>query len=604
MIKSKHRYNSVKDSIESDRNSGFKNTAYAVAELIDNSIQAGLRAKHKVSTVDLIVVSEKISVGGKNLDRISNIIVSDKAEGMNEDTLGMALSKGKSKNKSEKGFGKMGRYGFGLYMSSISQCKKTEVFTWQKDVMLKSWLDIDEIIESDDDSTEYVPVQKIEKLPEDLNNLISYKKNSVGTIVRWSKLDNSNWKTGKGLFKNLENEIGRMYRYFINDGTVKISYKHYKKIGNKFNLEEENEVRANDPLYLMTNTTCPEPWNKKAGFVEAEPEIITFNINGEKKEIKLKFAISKEAFRGIEESNGSKPHGKHAANNVGVSIIRSGRELELSGSWDNPSDPRERWVGAEIHFEGEKEIDNLLRVTNNKQYARALHYIEVKKKADDLEMTIPAYLTFLQETDFEKYLSTDISQKIKKRINTLTNTIREWRKQNGKDKPVSGSAEDITSKARENRTKKTEADKENELVDKKKKLEIMVERLTAGGMENDEAVVFAKMNIERNITTMFTSESIHSSPTFFDIRIIEGQYQIIINKEHPAYLDFFNLIEKESDNKSVDEPSSDRAIKLMLSSWASLEDEASSNEAEYANHLKDIRLRWGQIFRDLLTKKN
>ena len=42
----------------------------------------------------------------------------------------------------------------------------------------------------------------------------------------------------------------------------------------------------------------------------------------------------------------------------------------------------------------------------------------------------------------------------------------------------------------------------------------------------------------------------------------------------------------------------------MLSSWASLEDEASSNEAEYANHLKDIRLRWGQIFRDLLTKKN
>ena len=194
--------------------------------------------------------------------------------------------------------------------------------------------------------------------------------------------------------------------------------------------------------------------------------------------------------------------------------------------------------------------------------------------------------------------------KAQKRINTLTNTIREWRKQNGKDKPVSGSAEDITSKARENRTKKTEADKENELVDKKKKLEIMVERLTAGGMENNEAVAFATMNIERNITTMFTSESIHSSPTFFDIRIIEGQYQIIINKEHPAYLDFFNLIEKESDNKSVDEPSSDRAIKLMLSSWASLEDEASSNEAEYANHLKDIRLRWGQIFRDLLTKKN
>ena len=146
--------------------------------------------------------------------------------------------------------------------------------------------------------------------------------------------------------------------------------------------------------------------------------------------------------------------------------------------------------------------------------------------------------------------------------------------------------------------------KKNETLDKTKKLEIMIERLTAGGMDQETAVSFAKMNIERNISTIITSEPISSSPVFFDIRIVEGQYQIIINKEHPAYLDFFNIVEKESDNKSVDEPSSDRAIKLMLSSWASLEDEAASNQDEYASYLKDIRLRWGQIFRDLLIKKN
>ena len=98
MTKTKHRYSSVKDSIDSDRNSGFKNTAYAVAELIDNSIQAGFRAKQKICSVDLIVVTEKTSINGKNIDRISNIIVSDNAEGMDEDTLGIALSKRKSIN--------------------------------------------------------------------------------------------------------------------------------------------------------------------------------------------------------------------------------------------------------------------------------------------------------------------------------------------------------------------------------------------------------------------------------------------------------------------------------------------------------------------------
>ena len=130
----------------------------------------------------------------------------------------------------------------------------------------------------------------------------------------------------------------------------------------------------------------------------------------------------------------------------------------------------------------------------------------------------------------------------------------------------------------------------------------MMERLIASGMDQNTAKDMAKISIDRNINTVITSEEI-SSPIFFDIRFKEGQYQIIINKKHPAYLDFFNLLERESDGKSIDEPSSDRAIKLMLAAWASLKDESLSDESEYSNYLQDIELRWGQIFRDLLTSK-
>ena len=128
----------------------------------------------------------------------------------------------------------------------------------------------------------------------------------------------------------------------------------------------------------------------------------------------------------------------------------------------------------------------------------------------------------------------------------------------------------------------------------------MMERLIASGIDEKTAQEMATISIDRNISTIITSEEI-SSPIFFDIRFKEGQYQIIINKKHPAYLDFFNLLEKENDGKSVDEPSSDRAIKLMLAAWAALEDESSSNNSEYSNQLQDIKLRWGQIFRDLLV---
>ena len=84
MIKNKHKYNTVKNTIISDRNSGFKNTAYAVAELIDNSIQSAFRLNQKNCEVLLMVVGGKQIIWNKNYDRISEIHVFDEAEGMDE----------------------------------------------------------------------------------------------------------------------------------------------------------------------------------------------------------------------------------------------------------------------------------------------------------------------------------------------------------------------------------------------------------------------------------------------------------------------------------------------------------------------------------------
>ena len=118
---------------------------------------------------------------------------------MDEEVLGEALSKGKSKNKNDIGFGRMGRYGFGFYMSSISQCRKTEIHSWQKNNFLKSWLDIDEIIESQDE-IEYVPVEKLDSLPKEIKAILPKKINENGTIVSWKNLDFTKWKTAEGLF--------------------------------------------------------------------------------------------------------------------------------------------------------------------------------------------------------------------------------------------------------------------------------------------------------------------------------------------------------------------------------------------------------------------
>jgi len=597
MNKIKHKYNTVKNTILSDRRNGFKNTAYAVAELIDNSIQSAFRLKHKKTEVTLIIVEEKFSISGKNYDRISEIHVFDEAEGMDQETLGKALSKGQSENKNDVGYGRMGRYGFGLYMSSISQCKRTEIHTWQNKRYLKSWLDIDEIVNSEEE-IEYVPVQEIEDLPKNIKDIIPKTFEKNGTVVSWTNLDLTKWKTATGLFKNVEDEIGRIYRYFINDGSVQIKFKFFKKTGGNYKLVEENFVRPNDPLYLMKNTTCPNPWSKKAGFVESRPEKLHVNLNGNKHEILIKFAIATEEFRGKEKPAGSEPHGKHALRNNGVSIIRSGRELEVNKSWNNPSESRWRWANAEIHFDGIKEMDDFFQVKPNKTGAENIYYRDIKKIISDYEMTEPAYMNYLQETNQEEYVATKISNKIKERLDDMIETIKEYRSK--KSIPIGGTPEDTTSKYRNKRKNKTQQDKEKEKATKAQRIKAMQDRLVASGMSEDEAMNFAKASIDRDISTIITSEKI-SSPYFFDVRFNEGQYQIIINKSHPAYLEFFNLLEKESEGRSFEEPSSDRAVKLMLAAWASLEDESSSTNSEYSNHLQDIKLRWSQIFRDLLT---
>ena len=307
-------------------------------------------------------------------------------------------------------------------------------------------------------------------------------------------------------------------------------------------------------------------------------------------------------FRSKEEAGGGKPHGKHALKNNGVSFIRSGRELEINKSWNNPSESRWRWVNAEIHFEGDQDMDNFLKVPTNKQGADNLYYRDIKKECDERNMNEPQYMSYLQETDIEEYVGTIISNKIKNRLNEMVKTVKEWRKSKGPVPPITGSPEDTTTKYRENRKNKTIQDKEKDKSTKELRLKTMMERLVASGMEEKEAKDMAAMSVDRDISTIITAEEINS-PVFFDISFKEGQYQIIINKSHPAYLDFFNLLEKENDGKSVDEPSSDRAIKLMLTAWAALKDESSTSNYEYVNHLDDIKLRWGQIIRDLLSLK-
>src|SRR3954469_12838339 len=125
-------------AVKAMRDNGYKNAAYAVAELMDNSIQAG------ASVVELLCADQEVLVDQRARRRLNHVAVLDNGGGMDADTLQIALQFGNGSRLEEGKQHGMGRFGMGLPSASISQCQRVDVWTWQggADSALHSYIDL------------------------------------------------------------------------------------------------------------------------------------------------------------------------------------------------------------------------------------------------------------------------------------------------------------------------------------------------------------------------------------------------------------------------------------------------------------------------------
>ncbi|RYG88127.1 MAG: ATP-binding protein, partial [Alphaproteobacteria bacterium] len=112
-------------AVKAMRDNGYKNAAYAVAELMDNSIQAG--AKH----VELLIAEHNVLTNQRERKRVHQIAVLDDACGMSAHTLRIALQFGNGTRLEKEQRNGIGRFGMGLPASSISQAQRVDVWSWQ-----------------------------------------------------------------------------------------------------------------------------------------------------------------------------------------------------------------------------------------------------------------------------------------------------------------------------------------------------------------------------------------------------------------------------------------------------------------------------------------
>jgi hypothetical protein len=439
-------------AIKSMRASGYRDTAHAIAELIDNSVQAG-EGLETPTVVELLCVDRVELVQQQQRRRIDRIAVYDNASGMDAATLRMALQFGNGTHLTPDRQRGIGKFGMGLPNASISQCRRVEVWTWQGNSCLHSFLDVDQIEKG---KLREVPEPREEPIPEFWKKLIQDKIGPHGTLVVWSQLDRVKWKSSKALLDNAEFLVGRMYRYFIHDGKATIRLAAFEQNGGDVQNYVDRHVRANDPLYLMKGTSAPEPFDQEPAFDLVGEDAVTVNYQGKEHTVTLRYSVVKPVVR-QPPHGGSSAIGRHAVKNQGVSVVRARRELELNTSFDNRYDPRERWWGVEVLFD--PELDDVFGVTNNKQAATAFMQMHLDEDAKLEGLTPGEYRERLEEANDPRLAMYEISTRIRNMLNRVLRPqiqrMGEGARKGGDQTPPPGSAEEIATRATRRRARST-----------------------------------------------------------------------------------------------------------------------------------------------------
>lgn len=391
------------------RNTGYKSTYNAIAEIVDNSIEANAK--------DVLIIGNQVYSNGQN--SISEFAFLDNGEGMTDDVLAKCLTIGFSTRRERKG---MGRFGVGLPQASFCVAPRVEVYSWTDgiDNAKRVFIDLD-LVSDKKQKRIYGPY--IESIPEEYSKLIhlntpnkKYDFSKHGTLVIWKRCDNVNHKKWNTCRRYIAEDLGRKYRWMINDQSVEIATLEID------DLQTFSIILPNDPLFLMKktqycvkdtmddNSAITGEYNEEAGFTEAlfEPYVDEDNTSGEvdwpvyyydknnnkcESTVKIRFSIVKEKYYSknvIKKDPGGLPFGKVADKNSGISIVRQGREIDF-GFFDFvkvTNNPQYRWWGCEISFGS--ELDEFFGISNNKQQV-ILKRID-PEAALDFEGQEPAWL--------------------------------------------------------------------------------------------------------------------------------------------------------------------------------------------------------------------
>lgn len=339
------------------RDIGYKSTAFALAELIDNAIQADAK------NVD-------IAFGFDDGAKPTQIAVVDDGYGMEPTMVRASLVWGAgTRAENRDGFGK---YGYGLPSASVSQCHRVTVYskTAAGDWYF-AYLDIDEIREGawTNEGRIRMPMQQPGPPPQfvmhylkEHGRLAGY---SHGTVIVWDGLDRIDYRQREPLRANLVTQLGVIYRDYL--------------VGTPMTVDGQN-VQPCDPLFLNEGFRYYDLDEDRAiAFDPAVVEVKDKTSGQVLGKMRVRFArMPSTFFRKPEAKHTNKP-GRGSTNerleiadaNNGIIFKRNGRQIDVvrpPRSLASFNATTDRFWGVEVDFDA--TLDEMFSITTSKQQVK------------------------------------------------------------------------------------------------------------------------------------------------------------------------------------------------------------------------------------------
>jgi Histidine kinase-, DNA gyrase B-, and HSP90-like ATPase len=340
------------------RDSGYKSTATAIDEFIDNSIQA------QAEFVDIVIGYPATNPTQKKIDEESGgyIAIVDNGHGMDPEMIQFAVMWGGTHRENDRsGFG---RYGFGLPSAAVSISRTFEVFS---KVPGGEWasvrIDLKAIADGrlrNDDGIVEAPEPTKAEIPAFIRRVLPGGDLPHGTIILLDTCDRltPGYVQVEKFKENLMHEVGLTYRDVLRSVRMRVV-----DVGATVDI---TEIEPIDPLFLRDDARYYDE-NEERAIALPSMEIPVKSAASREKmagAMRVRFSWMKPGFMAK-----STARLKVRAKNAGLLVMRAGRQVDVIDKfppkWGLSLQHNDRYWAAELDFD--PALDELFGVTTNKQ---------------------------------------------------------------------------------------------------------------------------------------------------------------------------------------------------------------------------------------------